>query len=58
MRNTMNLDDLRQRMEVAVSTFYRLFGFMPSAEELSRELGSEYEAVLAEYSGKVVRIAG
>jgi|GEM_PF-2379841 hypothetical protein len=49
--NTMKINELRQRMNVAVSTFYRLFGYMPSVEELKDELGSEFAPVLATYSG-------
>ncbi|MCI6173334.1 MAG: hypothetical protein MR671_03630 [Clostridiales bacterium] len=47
----MKINELRQRMNVAVSTFYRLFGYMPSVEELKDELGSEFAPVLATYSG-------
>lgn len=57
MMNNMYLNELRQRMNVAVSTFYRLNGRMPSEEELTFELGEEFAPVLPEYTGRVVRVA-
>lgn len=54
--NTMYLNELRQRMEVAVSTYYKMFGHRPSSEELSRELGAEFAPVLREYQGNVIGI--
>lgn len=55
--NAMYINELRQRMEVAVSTYYKIFGVRPSSEELSRELGSEFAPVLREYHGNVIGIA-
>lgn len=56
-KNTSKLNELRQRMEVAVSTYFRLNGSMPDTRELYKELGSEYAPVIGEYSGKVKTIA-
>lgn len=56
--NTMYINELRQRMEVAVSTYYKLFGCKPSYEELSKELGVEFAPVLRKYHGNVIGIAG
>ena len=56
-KNTERLNELRQRMEVAVSTYFRLNGSMPDIRELYEELGSEYAPVLGEYSGSVKTVA-
>lgn len=55
--NTMHINELRQRMEVAVSTYYKIFGYKPSNEELSKELGAEFAPVLREYQRNVIGIA-
>ncbi len=49
MRNNSYMEELRQRMAVMVSTFYKMFGYMPDASELYIALGNEYLPVLAEH---------
>ncbi len=44
-----NIADLRQHMNVMISTYFHLFGFMPDIKVLSDALGSEYKEVLEEY---------
>ena len=50
MLNKELMCELRQKMEVAVSTFRKLEGRMPSAEELFSWLGTEYTSLILEYS--------
>lgn len=45
----MSRGELRQGMLVAVSTFYRLFGQMPTPAQLLEMLGSVYEPVVRDY---------
>ncbi len=40
--------ELRQLIALCVSTYYNLYGEMPSIQELSRELGSQFSSLLAE----------
>ena len=49
MKYNNNLEDLRQRMAVMVSTFYKMFGYMPGISELQDALGDEYRPVMDEY---------
>ncbi len=57
MRNNTNLNELRQRMEVMVSTFYKMFGCMPDIGELYDALGNEYLPVIYEYRYNSMRAA-
>lgn len=54
----MTIEELRQRLNLVVSTFVKLEGCRPSADELYRELGREYAPIILEYSGRGVRAAG
>ena len=40
--------ELRQLIALCVSTYYNLYGEMPSIQELSRELGNQFSSLLAE----------
>lgn len=51
--NTKYRNELRQTMEVAVSTYLNLYGTMPEISELYAELGREYAPVIAEYAGRI-----
>ncbi len=50
MMNKYSLDELRQRMEVVISTYFNMFGCVPDINELYDALGEEYMPVLAEFS--------
>lgn len=49
-KNSVYKDELRQTMEVVISTYLNLNGCMPGIEELYAELGREYAPVIAEYA--------
>ena len=51
MMSRHDLEELRQRMEVMVVTYFKMNGCKPGIEELYEALGSEYAPVLAEYRG-------
>ena len=42
MKKSYSVNELKQLIAVCVSTFYNLNGFLPDAQELCRQIGSEY----------------
>ena len=53
--------ELQQKVNLLLSTYYNLYGHMPSTKELSSQLGYPHEAPLAEwmakYTGAMVSMA-
>lgn len=47
------INELKQKLNMVISTFYNIYGILPSASDLYHRLGSEYSLVIEEYSGSL-----
>ena len=47
------INELKQKLNMVISTFYNIYGIIPSAADLYYRLGSEYSLVIEEYLGSL-----
>lgn len=47
---TMTADDLKQKLNMVIITFFNLYGIIPSANDLYQRLGLEYAPLIEAYS--------
>ena len=49
-KDKSKLNELKQTLNMVITTFFNIYGIIPSAGDLYQRLGSEYAPLIEEYA--------